>query len=776
MIEIYRKGFRLDIPLTQIVTFKKAQNLNGIQDRYSYSNTLSLDKTANNKKLLDLTDLPTGKAQTMQNGYEVDIVLNGSIQLRNQILKVTKETKDKVELYILYSDSDLVAKLKNTYINDTIEIIKYKKTRDEFARLAFNDYNPITPAVFVETQPTTGLYVVEEMPLLINLQWLMYYMLTNMGYNMHGDFASTVTTVKDYYVAPNLGVYQVYSGVGEGFSPTFDTNLNAFDFLNQTLAYFNCYAFVDDTLKNVVINHWYNLDQYKYTFRDLSKYFVDYRDFAFQSKLAKRNEMTYSESTETYNSYFSNPLSSETKATYLASKFGSGSLNTFDDAEINEDGTISTRVNGETGETSAIRIFKIQNGFSFGFVYEGGSKGSTQIQARRAISVSMREVYNEFHKRYVDFILTPLIQNVIFRYDEILARDFSMSQVFYLEQLASYWIPLEINFSTTKERIEVKAMLIKGRKVISPTLNNFNSVLLDFRQRVIFPIEYLLSMYPIPPNEYPWEEVIFNSYDQTKNALYVNGVSIPANSLPQSFPISGLTIEIEADLPGATIPNTLTDSLYLQAIDSNGGVSNEAYITLKHTGVANLESNFRQNSDYLYEQDNLDSAGFRFNLLSWYEGLRPNINNTITSIAPIAIDGSGTLVANDTFNAIVTSEAYGLTTVATDPFALTLITSNNGNGRAQLTVRLILAYGGIVDGGNNGTTIILEERSVEDNQAETFIIPAINYNIPVLNNGDKVRVYFWVEAKNRAFAQLDSINFKVGVTQLNIAIRTTKTY
>ena len=89
MLEIYRKGFPFDLNKDQIVTFKKSQNLNGIQDRYSYSNTIPMDLTANNKKLLDLYYLPTNKVTTLMNGFEVDAVFN-NIRLRNQILKIQK--------------------------------------------------------------------------------------------------------------------------------------------------------------------------------------------------------------------------------------------------------------------------------------------------------------------------------------------------------------------------------------------------------------------------------------------------------------------------------------------------------------------------------------------------------------------------------------------------------------------------------------------------------------------------------------------------------------
>jgi len=209
MIEIFRKGFRLEIPSSQVVTFKKAQNLNGVQASYSYSNTVSLDKTANIRKLLDLPELPIGKVQTLQNGYEVDIVLNGSIQLRNQILKITKETLTKVDLYLLYSDSSLVSKLKSTYINEVVKGLKYKKTVAAFTELELNNVNPAVTNALVQTQSAAGQYVAEEMPLLINLQWLIKKMFSDNGYTVYGDFILTNTTLKDYFVAPNAGIYQV---------------------------------------------------------------------------------------------------------------------------------------------------------------------------------------------------------------------------------------------------------------------------------------------------------------------------------------------------------------------------------------------------------------------------------------------------------------------------------------------------------------------------------------------------------------------------------------
>ena len=167
MIEIFRKGFRLDVNPTQVITFKKSQNLNGIQDRYAYSNTIPLDKTANNRKLLELFDLPTNKVASLMNGYTVDVVLNGSIQLRNQTLKIQKESLEKIDTYLLYSDNALVVKLKEQYLNAVTSDTLYKKTIADFL---VKGTGTTSRTAFVETQEKSGLYVIEEMPILLQVQ------------------------------------------------------------------------------------------------------------------------------------------------------------------------------------------------------------------------------------------------------------------------------------------------------------------------------------------------------------------------------------------------------------------------------------------------------------------------------------------------------------------------------------------------------------------------------------------------------------------------------
>ena len=756
MIEIYRKGFRLDIPADKIVTFKKSINLNGIQERYAYSNNFTIEKTANNLKLLDLPDAPIGKLNSLQNGYLVDVVLNGSIQLKDQTLKITKESKSAIDIYLLFTDNALISNLKTTYVNDVVKDFKYKKTIQDFKA---------NGGVFLNTQPDSGIYVVEEIPKLLNLQSLIIKLFTDNNYTVYGDFTLLTNTIKDYFVAPNAGIYQIYSGSGDGFSPSFESTLTAYDLLNQSLAFFNCYASVDDTYRTVIINRWDNLGNYKTSYKDYSKYYVDYKDYTFQSKLAKKNELTYSDSGTSFNSFFTNNLSSQEKATYLNSAFGTGSAKLFDNSEIQEDGTIPLRYDGEIGETSAVRIYKISDNREDLLLFEKGV--SYYVSAKKAISVSMRNVYNEFHKDYTAFILTPLIQNVIFKYNDILVNEFSLAEVFFIEQLSSYWIPLEINFSTKKDEINIKSMLIKQRKVASPILNNFNSVLLDFKQKVIFTKDFLLSMYAMPPNEFEWDEVIFKRYDDTLNSLFVNGELIPSSTMPRVFSISELTensIVFEANKQTDSTPDKNTDSLYIQAVDSNGGLSNEAYINIKHTGVASYESNFEQIEDYNYTRTNFDGGSIYFNVLEYVVGNKPNINNTIDNrtVNKPPVTGSGTQL-----KLIQAIENYTHLKINIKPINIKLKTTNGRRGKARATLKLQL-YDGV-----NVTT--LQEWSSANNQEQIFITPEYNFTYTNFPQGRFIYIYFYGSFDNRRGLNSGNMDVYIDIKNMKASISTIKT-
>ena len=751
-IEIFRKGFRFDIKPDQVVTFKKSQNLNGIQDRYAYSNTVSMEKTANNKKLLELFDLPTNKVGSLMNGYEVDVVLNGSINLRNQTLKIQKENKETVETYLLYTDNALVVKLKETYINSVASGYTYKKTISDF--LAKN--------VFVETQQKSGLYVIEEMPLLINAQELLRKVFTDNNYTVFGDFFEEGSLFADYFVAPNKGIYQVYSGSGDGFAPSFDPVLNAFTFLNGILAYFNCYADVDDTYKTVVVNRWTNLEAYKANYIDYSRFYVDYQDYLFQSKLAKRNELKYSDSGTAYDSFFANNLSSEEKATYLSSVFGTGTLNIFDDSKLEVGGNIPLRPNGAVGEISAVRIFKKSSLPITANVFVGGI--ATPVTNYQAVPVSMQTIYTDFHKDYTDFILTPLVTNLKFRYDAIMAADFSLTKVFFVEQLASYWIPLEINFSTKKDSITVKAMLIKKRKVESPTLYNLNSVLLNFKEKALFPLTSLLSLYPIPPNKYPWDIIIFKSYNQDYNKLFINDVLITVASLPQAFNIADIsTIKFEANKATDTVADKNSDSFYIQAIDTNGGVSNEAYINVVHTGVASLESNFKQSEEYVYSRKGFDKGNILVSPNTYVLGLKPNLNTTIHQTETKI---SGLYPTNDTFNLVEVTDNYTNVRIDIASFSLYLRTKKRTYGKARATGTIKVS-----DGINSFN---LYQVSSADNAENTFNIPALSYTFPNVPIGRKIRVYFHFFFDNLRGSNSGSMDVELAINNWEVKIATSK--
>ena len=753
-IEIFRKGFRFDIKPDQVVTFKKSQNLNGIQDRFAYSNTVSMEKTANNKKLLELFDLPTNKVGSLMNGYEVDVVLNGSINLRNQTLKIQKENKETVETYLLYTDNALAVKLKETYINAVASGYKYKKTISDF----------IDKNVFVESQQKSGLYVIEEMPLLINAQELLRKVFTDNNYTVFGDFFEEGSLFADYFVAPNKGIYQVYSGSGDGFAPSFDPLLDAFTLLNGILAYFNCYAEVDDTYKTVVVNRWTNLEAYRANYIDYSRFYVDYQDYLFQSKLAKRNELKYSDSGTAYDSFFANNLSSEEKATYLSSVFGTGTLNIFDDSKLEVGGNIPIRPNGAVGEISAVRMFKKSRLPITANVFVGGI--ATPVTNYQAVPVSMQTVYTDFHKDYTDFILTPLVTNLKFRYDAIMAADFSLTKVFFVEQLSSYWIPLEINFSTKKDLITVKAMLIKKRKVESPTLYNLNSVLLNFKEKALFPLASLLAMYPIPPNKYPWDIIIFKSYNQDLNRLYVNDVLITAASLPQAFNIADLSsIKFEANKPTDTVADKNSDSFYIQAIDTNGGVSNDAYINVVHTGVASLESNFKQTEEYSYARNKFDIGNIVVSPNTYVVGLKPNLNTTIQQTETKVIDDSYT--ANDTFNLVEATEDYTNVRIDTAPFPLYLRTKsvNKGKARAKATIK-------VSDGINTHDLYQVSSANTSEN---TFNIPALTYNFTTVPIYGKLRVFIHFAFDNRRGSNSGSMDVEIKINNWEVKISTTKT-
>ena len=347
-----------------------------------------------------------------------------------------------------------------------------------------------------------------------------------------------------------------------------------------------------------------------------------------------------------------------------------------------------------------------------------------------------------------------------------MAADFSLTKVFFVEQLASYWIPLEINFSTKKDLITVKAMLIKKRKVESPTLYNLNSVLLNFKEKALFPLTSLLAMYPIPPNKYPWDIIIFKSYNQDLNRLYINDVLITAASLPQAFNIADIsTIKFEANKATDTVADKNSDSFYIQAIDTNGGVSNEAYINVQHTGVASLESNFEQVGEYAYSRESFVSSSIVVSPNTYVLGLKPNLNTTIQQTETKVI-GPAT-IANDTFNLVEVTDNYTNVRIDIAAFPLYLRTKNVGIGKARAKATIKVS-----DGINS---FDLYQVSSADNAENTFSIPALTYTFPNVPIGRKIRVYFHFHFDNRRGSNSGKMDVKLTINNWEVKITTTKT-
>jgi len=748
-IEILRKGFRLDIDPSQVVTFKKSQNLNGVQNRYAYSNTIKLEKTANNEKLLGLFYMPANKLTSLKDGYEVDVVFNRSINLRNQTLKIQKENLDTVDTYLLYTDSALVVALKELYVGQVAKKYTYNKTASAM----------IVGNALTETQPESGLYVIEEMPLLINLQDLMKDIFEAAAYSVYGDFFNDAI-FEEFFVAPNEGTYQTFTGTP--FAPTFDPDLDCYTFMKDVLTLFNCYVDVDDTDRTVSVNRWTNLGDYKNNFVDYSKHYNKYKDYAFQSQLAKKNDLKYSDSGTSYDSFFTNTLSSQDDTTYLNSNFGTGSLNIFENAEVEDGGTIPLRAEGEKGEISAVRILRKSVDPITVTIYEAGQPRA--ITALKATPVSMQTIFTEFHKDYTDFILTPIISNIEFNYNDILAASFSMTKVFFVEQTSSYWIPLEQNYSTKKDGISVKAMLVKKKKVESPTLYNLNSVLLDFKEKGTIPLDTFRDLYPMPPNKNDWQVVVFTEYNQDLNSLYVNDVLITADSLPQAFLMDDLvSLKIEANKASDTQPDTNSASIYFRAIDTAGGESNEAFINVVHTGVANLESNYSQTESLYFELLSVDH-GRRYASPNVYRvGSRPNLNDTLQQTANV-LETS----VNDNLNLIEATQNYtGSVRVDFSAFTMHIRSSNNGIGKARTYAKVV------VEAGSYKRTF--EEVSTVNDEEETHYMNPGSVTFPNLPLGAPVRAYVDFTFDNRRGSNSGSMSSRVTITNFNVDISTTIT-
>lgn len=584
MIKIIVDNEELDIDEKSIVTFKKSQQLNGIQNQYSFSNNINLPKTSKNQRLLKINYLPNSKAKSMTVGYACDVILNGCIFLKNQTLKVQKETETSIPSYLVFTDSFFVAKAKQVLMNE-VSFGVYPKTLLQFFDYNSPSRNEIRTAP-ISAQNESGLVVVEEVPALYNLKSAVSKIITKLGYNFEGDFFED-PLVAEYWFNPNLGVFAEDS--------LFDKNLNTYQFLQNVLKTFNAYIEVSDSSKNIGVYLWKNIERIKSNFVDYSDKYVKFEDYIFEGGLAKKNTLEYTDSADFYNGYFENNKSIVDQANYLKSDFGAGSMRLFDDLEIQEDGRVPLRDIGFTGEPTAINLYRFENTTSLVSVYYLGTKNI--IGLFKAFSPNILEIYNRFHSEYTKNISLPTVSNFTFRYDAIFLANFKMQEIYFIKQLSTYWLPLELNFTTEKDKVTVKSLMIEKNRVDAPIVFD-QSLRVDFYGEV-----FILDIFALyfSQNTSPASQMVIQNYDRTKNKLFINGTEII--SFPTAIDVSQVfQLRVENIEPTNTISNS---DILFQFISQAGGVSRIAKINVAHSGRASYVSEFRSNLDeeFFYGKD-----------------------------------------------------------------------------------------------------------------------------------------------------------------------------
>ena len=593
MIKIIIKNEELDIDTAAVVTFKKSQQLNGIQDLYSFSNNFNLKDSAKNRRLLGINYLPNSKAKAMTQGYDVDVVLNGCIFLKRQKLKVQKETPGAIPVYLIFADNLFVASAKNILLSQINTGANYAKTINQFRnRNTPNNIKARTAAI--SAQDSSGLIVVEEVPILLNVKELVISIFTQMGWGYTGDILTDVD-FGNYYTSPNVGAY------GDDGRPAFDVTKTVYAFMLDVLETFNGYIEVSGSSKMVGFYLWKNIEGLKKNFVDYSDKFVDFEEYAFEGGLAKINTVSYSDSPDYYNGFFDNNKSIVEKTEYLKSNFGAGSLRLFADQEVNPDTSIPLRVAGETTEPKVMNLFRFEEATSVVRVYYLGV--ANDLNVYKAYSPNILELWQLFHQAYCKNIALPTIGQLKFRYDAIFLSEFKMGQVFFIKQLATYWLPMELNFTTKKDGVKVKAIMIEKTPLDVPIVFDQNLSVGFYGETFILDVFALYSAANISPAQ----TMIITAADLTKNEIWVNGTQVLA--FPTSITVAAgfefKVVNIEAE-------NIKSNSdVLFQFVSQEGGVSRVGKINVAHNGYANFLSEFRSELDTVYTFGENDTNGLK---------------------------------------------------------------------------------------------------------------------------------------------------------------------
>jgi len=414
-----------------------------------------------------------------------------------------------------------------------------------------------------------------------------------MGYSYSGDIL-TDEDLSDYWFNANVGVYG-----GFEFGQGFDDRLTVYQFLIDFLETFNGYIEVSDSSRSIGLYFWKNIETVKERFVDYSDLFVNFKEYVCEGGLAKVNTMAYADSPDFYNGFFDNNKSIEDSKEYLSSSFGAGTLRLFDDQELEENGTLEPRANGETTEPQTINIFRFEDVQKSTAVYYNGVLSYQNLY--RAFSPNILEIWQKFHKKYCDNIALPTTGLFTFRYNAIFLSEFKMFEVFFINQLSTYWLPLELNFTSKKEAVRVKCLMIEKTAVDVPEVFDFNISIDFYGEGIINDVNLLYSALNVSPAA----TLIITAADLAQNNIFVNGTQVLAFPTPvdvsDDFEI--VVQSIEAD-------NIKSNSnILFQFVSEDGGISRVATLNVAHNGRANYVSEFRSNPGELfnYQEDDADN-------------------------------------------------------------------------------------------------------------------------------------------------------------------------
>jgi len=245
------------------------------------------------------------------------------------------------------------------------------------------------------------------------------------------------------------------------------------------------------------------------------------------------------------------------------------------------------------------------------------------VEMYKAFSPNILEIWQLFHQPYTANISLPTLAQLSFRYDAIFLANFKMSEVFFIKQLSTYWLPLELSFTSKKDGVKVKCLMIEKTPVDVPVVFDQSLKVSFYGDVFILDINALYSAQNVSPAA---SMTIVNA-DLTKNDIFINGVQVLA--FPTNFDVSAA---FELKVSNIEPSNELSNSnIIFRFTSEEGGVSRDATINVAHDGRADFVSEFRSAPGVEYTYENGDFGYFARHLNYASKITTPiNIADTLT--------------------------------------------------------------------------------------------------------------------------------------------------